>query len=292
MYLNGGMRMRITFLGTAAATACPLVFCRCRVCRQAWQRGGKDMRRRSSVLIGEDLLIDLGPDVMSAAFACGVDVSRVQLLLQTHAHSDHFDAGHLITRIADYATEEPLMLTVCASPETLQHMSDRLDREEPGATLLEPGWQERMHLQVHPMRHGDVLEIGGRRITAIGSNHDPWDGSLLYAVEEGEYAFLYATDTMRLTEDAWRLFRERQLCFDAVAIDHTYGPGTPGGGHLCADEAAEEIARMRAEGVLKSGGRALATHISHEGMPLHAELTEFARSHGYEVAWDGMTLEL
>ena len=125
--------MRITFLGTAAATACPLVFCRCRACQSAWALGGRDMRRRSSVLIGDDLLIDLGPDLMSAAFAFGVDVSRVRWWLQTHSHSDHFDAGHLITRIADYATEATLPLEVCASPETLTHMSERLAREEWGA---------------------------------------------------------------------------------------------------------------------------------------------------------------
>ena len=284
--------MKITFLGTAAATACPLVFCRCAACRAAWTKGGKDLRRRSSALIGEDLLIDLGPDLMSAAFAHGIDVSRVRFWLQTHSHSDHFDAGHLITRISEYATQGVLPLDVCASSETLKHMSERLAREEDGATLLGTEWQARLNLRAHPMRHGDAVELGGRRITAIESNHDPADGSLLYAVEEGGCAFLYATDTMHLTDAAWALFRERKLRFDAVAIDHTYGPGTPGGGHLCADEAAEEIARMRAEGVLKSGGRALATHISHEGMPLHDELSRFAAAHGYEVAWDGMTLEI
>ena len=104
--------MRVTFLGTGAATACPLVFCRCPVCRAGWERGGKDLRRRSSALIGEDTLIDLGPDIMSAAFAFGVDIGQVRYCLQTHAHSDHFDAGHLITRMADYATADPLPLTV------------------------------------------------------------------------------------------------------------------------------------------------------------------------------------
>lgn len=284
--------MKITFLGTAAATACPLVFCRCRACRSAWERGGRDLRRRSSVLIGDDLLIDLGPDLMSSAFAFGVDVSRVRCWLQTHSHSDHFDAGHLITRIADYATVAPLPLDVCASKETLLHMSERLAREEEGATLLTEAWQARLGLAVHPLCHGEQIVLGGRRITAVESNHDPRDGSLLWVIEEGERALFYATDTMRLTDAAWRLFQERGMRFDVVILDHTYGPGTPGGGHLCADEVAEEVARMRAEGVLKPNGRALATHISHEGMPLHAELSAFAEKHGYEVAWDGMVVEV
>lgn len=284
--------MKITFLGTAAATACPLVFCRCDACRYAWQHGGKDMRRRSSVLIDDELLIDLGPDLMSAAFALGADVSRIRYWLQTHSHSDHFDAGHLITRMPDYAVQDTLPLTLCASPETIAHMSERLAREEYGATLMTPEWQTRLNLTVRAMQHGDTIELSGRRITAIQSNHDPRDGSLLWVVEQGDTAFLYATDTMAFTDEAMALFRDRAFRFDAVAIDHTYGPGTPGGGHLCADEVVREIARLRDAGCLKPGCRVLATHISHEGMPLHEELNAFAAAHGYEVAWDGLTLEL
>jgi len=284
--------MKITFFGTAAATACPLVFCRCPACQTVWKRGGKDFRRRSSVLIGDDLLIDLGPDVMSAAFAFGADISRVRYLLQTHSHSDHFDAGHLITRIADYAATDTLPLELCASPETLRHMSERLACEEDGATLLTPEWQERLNLTVRPVRHGDVLALGTRRITAVGSNHDPGDGSLLWVIEEDGASFLYATDTMKFTDEAVELFRSRGFRFHAVAIDHTYGSGTPGGGHLCADEVIGEIGRLRTAGVLDPSCRILATHISHEGMPLHDELSEFASAHGYEIAWDGMTVEL
>ena len=284
--------MKITFLGTAAATACPLVFCRCRVCRLAWRMGGPDLRRRSSALIGEDLLIDLGPDLMSSAFAFGTDVSKIRAVLQTHAHSDHFDAGHLITRLQDYATEDPLPLEICASPETLRHMSDALALEEPGADLLSEDWQARLRLSVRPLRHGDAFRLGNRRITAVESNHDPLDGSLIYIVEENGCAFFYATDTMKLTDRAWSLFRERGFAFDIVAIDATYGPGTRGGGHLSVDQAADEIARMRAEGVLKQGGRAFVTHISHEGMPPHAELDRYARAHGLEAAWDGLSLEI
>ena len=289
---KGGKRVKVTFLGTAAATACPLVFCRCPVCRLAWRTGGPDFRRRSSALIGEDLLIDLGPDLMSSAFAFGTDVSQIRFLLQTHSHSDHFDAGHLITRLPDYATEEPLPMAVCASPETLRHMSDALAREEPGADLLAEDWQARLRLSVHPLRHGDTVLLGNRRITAVESNHDPLDGSLLYVVEEDGRTFFYATDTMRLTDRAWALFRERGFAFDAVAIDATYGPGTRGGGHLSADQAAEEIARMRMEGALRPGGRAFATHISHEGMPPHAEFERYAHAHGFEAAWDGLALEI
>lgn len=284
--------MKITFLGTAAATACPLVFCRCATCQQAWLRGGKDKRRRSSVLIDDDLLIDLGPDLMSAAFDFGVDVSRIRYWLQTHAHSDHFDAGHLITRIPDYAAVDTRPLDLCASPETLLHMSEHLAREEYGATLLTPEWQKRLNVIPHSMRHGDMIELGGRRITAVESSHDPRDGSLLWVIEDAESTFLYATDTMQFTDNALTLFRARGFRFGAMAIDHTYGPGTPGGGHLCADEVISEIERLHTAGVLNPTCRIFATHISHEGMPLYDELSAFAAAHGYEIAWDGLSVTL
>lgn len=134
--------------------------------------------------------------------------------------------------------------------------------------------------------------LGDRRITAVESNHDPADSSLLWAIEAGAQAFLYATDTMQFTENALALFQVRGFRFDAIAIDHTYGPGTPGDGHLCADEVIEEISKLRALGVLKPACRILATHISHEGMPLHDDLSAFAAAHGYEIAWDGMRLTL
>jgi phosphoribosyl 1,2-cyclic phosphate phosphodiesterase len=47
---------------------------------------------------------------------------------------------------------------------------------------------------------------------------------------------------------------------------------------------------MRAEGVLRPNGRVFATHIAHEGNPAHPDLAAFAKHHGYEVAYDGLTL--
>ena len=282
--------MKVTFLGTAAATACPLVFCSCPMCAAGWNRQGKDFRRRSSALIGEDTIIDLGPDVMTAAFDFGMDIRKIRYWLQTHAHSDHFDAGHLITRWADYASEGIQPLDLVASRETIRHMSERLSLEEPGASLEKAEWLEKLKIRVHPVRHGEMVRLGNRHITAVESMHDPRDGSLLYVIEEEKKAVLYATDTLQFTDKAMDLLKKFRL--DAVAIDHTYGPGINGGGHLNADQAAEEISRLRHEGILKPAGHAYATHISHEGMPPHEELTVFARAHGYEIAWDGLCIIL
>jgi hypothetical protein len=79
--------------------------------------------------------------------------------------------------------------------------------------------------------------------------------------------------------------------FDLVVLDHTYGPEQPGSdNHLSAHQVSEHTKRLREEGILKDNGRVFATHIAHEGNPVHAELVEFASQHGYEVAYDGLRI--
>jgi phosphoribosyl 1,2-cyclic phosphate phosphodiesterase len=47
---------------------------------------------------------------------------------------------------------------------------------------------------------------------------------------------------------------------------------------------------MREEDLLTDQARAFATHIAHEGNPVHPELVGFAARHGYEIAYDGLTV--
>jgi phosphoribosyl 1,2-cyclic phosphate phosphodiesterase len=49
---------------------------------------------------------------------------------------------------------------------------------------------------------------------------------------------------------------------------------------------------MRDEKLLKENARILATHISHEGNPIHSEMVEYGKKYGYEIAYDGLVIEL
>ena len=107
--------MNIKVLGTAAATSFPLPFCKCEVCNSARVNGSKDFRRRSSIIINEELLVDMGPDCVTSSFLYGVDISKVKYLLQTHSHADHFDAGIFVTRHKEYATKNSTHLSIICS---------------------------------------------------------------------------------------------------------------------------------------------------------------------------------
>ena len=56
--------------------------------------------------------------------------------------------------------------------------------------------------------------------------------------------------------------------------------------------AAEYTARLRLEGLLTPDGRVFATHIAHAGNPPHPQLAVYAAGHGYDVAYDGLSVLL
>ena len=112
--------MIVTFLGTAAANAFPEAFCKCKNCEQARLLGGFSLRKRSAILVNDDLLIDLNPDIMAASQTHGCSLTNVCYCLQTHPHADHLDLSHLLSRSPEYGTVGTPILNFFASAETLQ----------------------------------------------------------------------------------------------------------------------------------------------------------------------------
>ena len=72
--------MKIKFLGTGAADWC-----------QALEEGKELMRKRSSAIIDGVLLIDPGPDTLTALGEYCIDKSNIRYVLNTHDHDDHMD---------------------------------------------------------------------------------------------------------------------------------------------------------------------------------------------------------
>lgn len=282
--------MTVTFLGTAAANAYPEAFCRCENCERARSLGGPSLRKRSAALINDDLLIDLGPDIMTASNQHGRPLTGVRYCLQTHAHADHLDPSHFLSRSPGYGVVGAPRLHFYASPGTLQWTAQLLERDCAPLSFLDLEVGECLNLQVHPIEAFQTIVFGRYRVTAFPANHDPAVEPLLYAVETEGRSIFYGVDTANLAEEAWRGMHQRRMRLDLVILDHTYGPDESGSDHLSAHQVIEQVARMREEGLLAPGARALATHIAHEGNPVHPELAAFAARHGYEIAYDGLTV--
>ena len=122
--------MKIIVLGTSAATSMPLVFCNCIVCKQSRKLGGKNIRKRSSIVINDELLIDLGPDSINACNMYGIDAGKIRYLLQTHSHSDHFDSKH------DQRVEA-LNYIISCNDKSIFYGTDMLEISEEAWKLIE-----------------------------------------------------------------------------------------------------------------------------------------------------------
>lgn len=283
--------MQIAFLGTAAANAYPEAFCSCENCEKARLVGGKSLRKRSAALINNDLLIDLGPDIMAASQAHKVPLTKVRFCLQTYPYADHLDLSHLLSRSPGFGVVGAPRLHFYASSATLKRADETFKRNLAGYDLFDPEAEEELNLKIHQVEPLQPFTVGAYRMLAFPANHAPGSGALLYAIERDGRNIFYGTDTAILFEETWQAFPQYKMRFDLVVLDHTYGPKQPGSdNHLSARQVSEHTKRLREEGILKDNGRVFATHIAHEGNPGHAELVEFASQHGYKVAYDGLRI--
>jgi phosphoribosyl 1,2-cyclic phosphodiesterase len=285
-------QMNVTFLGTAAANAFPEAFCKCRNCVQARTLGGPSLRKRSAALINDDLLIDLGPDIMAASHMHGCSLDQVRYCLQTHPHADHLDLSHLLSRSPAYGVVGAPVLDFYASRETVERAAETFERDLAGYSLLSPEAEKYLNFKIRQIQPLESFTMGPYSIMAFPANHAPGMGAMLYAIEADGCAVFYGTDTATLFEQTWQAFRRYKMRFDVVILDHTYGPEQPGRDHLSAHQVIEHANRMRSEGVLGPSGRIFATHIAHEGNSAHTDLSAFAKHHGYEVAYDGLVLTI
>jgi len=287
--------VKIKFLGTGAAAACPLPFCNCEMCAESRQTGGKDFRKRSSILINDDLLIDMGPDFMSASFVHGVDTTKIRYWLQTHSHSDHFDGGHfLISRIAEYAAKNVNPLCLYASANCIQNMSKMLGRQWKDANLYETRWLDRLNLKVAEVKHGEEFSCGSYVITALSTHHDTNDGSFLYLINDHSRKLFYGLDAdeMTLKGKTMDYFADNHIYLDVVVLDHTFGYGINLDAHLNANQVIETINEMKKRNIIDKDTKIFASHISHEGNLKHDEFVLFANKYGYDVAFDGLEIDI
>lgn len=208
---------------------------------------------------------------------------------QTHPPADQMDLSHLLYRSPGFGVVGAPRLHFYASTATLERADQTFKRDLGPFGLLDPQAEEELNLRLHRVEPLQPLMVGPYRVIAFPAHHAPRPGALLYSVAGGGGSLFYGVDTAVLLDETWQAFDQSGMRFDLVVLDHTYGPDEPGGDHLSAHELIERTRRLRREGLLKKSGPVFATHIAHEGNPVHPELVTFASQNGYEVAYDGLT---
>ncbi len=223
--------MRIRFLGTTAADGYPNPFCACGNCCRAREAGGKSPRRRSALLINDDLLIDLGPDVISATQAQRIELTRLRYCLQTHEHHLH-PALFLAHSPATDVPDAPRLHFYAAEP-----VLEQIRRTPSKAGLrIAAGLSDALNLTLHAIEPFQPFDVGPYRVIPLRAAHDSAIAPLLYLIEQDERCLFYATDTGPLPEETWEALRRWAGRLDLVIVDHTFGLEAATARHLNSEQ--------------------------------------------------------
>lgn len=270
--------MKITFLGTAAAEGIPFPFCGCPTCGHAREYRGRNVRRRQSILINDDLLVDLGPDLYASCADLGLSLTGLRYALVTHGHPDHFQTINLAFRAKGFRLRTALPpLTLVASPAVLAAW-DRSGGKDDSAELVRV-----------PVLPNERLFAPPYRIHSIEATHI--EEAMNYAIDDGRRKLLYASDTGLYREHVWDTVKGHR--FDAVIMECTLGNRANGTTHMSVRDMKIMLDRMRQLGCIDEATPVIATHFSHQQVEPHEPLARMLLEEaGVRCAFDGMVLEL
>lgn len=276
--------MKLQYLGTAAAECWPAIFCECPACLEAARRGGRNIRHRSGAIVNDRVLIDLSADLYAMKLRLGLNLSRVRHVLITHAHSDHFYRETLENYLPGYAHiahHGPLHLYGSAHTRAFFEEYAHSDACEPLGD----------HVVFHEVAPFERFRADTLCVTAYPAVHG-CPGSLFYRIEEEGRSLLYAHDTGLWGEEVWaHLASEGRL--SAVSLDCTFGPThSDYTGHMGFSQNLQVKERMERSGLVQPGARFICHHFSHNGGMLHEEMCARMNPEGFDIAYDGMTVEI
>lgn len=271
--------MKITFLGTAAAEGIPAPFCDCATCNHARQHKGRNVRKRQTLLVNDDLLIDIGPDLFASCGMLGISLVGLKYLLVTHSHGDHFYAHNLEMRLKGFrlANELP-QLTMVAGPSVLALW---------GTSGVS---DQAAELKRIPFLFGRSVELPPYSVRAIEASHIFNIGDAMnYIIDDGRTKLLFASDTGMYQDHVWKDLEGSGL--DVVVMEATLGTHESGKAHLSFKDFGRMTEKMREIGAITDQTRIFATHFSHQGVGPHDEIEAVLRDMGVVCAYDGLTVE-
>lgn len=287
--------MKLTFLGTGAGETYPGYWCECPHCTYARKHRGKNLRTNSSMVIDEELLIDIGPSCFDNAARFGVNLSKIKTLLVTHPHEDHLYPQHLRWRNTD---ESLLPLTYV---EKMRHGGPRFT-DIPQLNIYGNSFvmetlrkslddMEELKINLHEIKEGKEEKTDGYRILPVRGNHGSQQGfSHSYIIQKDEKTLLYALDSGSYDEDQFALIQEYQ--YDAVIMEGTTGLNEQYGGHMCLVNNIRIRERLKENKCLRENSRFLLTHLSPHWCPPHDWYESIVASEGLELAYDGLQIEI
>ena len=278
--------MKVFFLGTGAAEGFPGIFSNSPLSKEARRRGGKDLRTRSTILINDTIKIDLPPDTLYHLHKYPqVELARLEHLLFTHSHDDHFAIRELQYLSPNFAPDrletvgnKPLFIH--ATPHLLKKIEEETEH-----------FFEKAPLAYCPFLPFEEFHLGDVAVTPIVANHRLDELCVNFLITQNGKALLYGSDTGWYKEETWEFLATKKI--DAVILE--CGKGISDNayeGHLNLSEVAAMRKKLLLMQTIQGDSPVFITHLCHRGGLLHDEYVERCTPLGITVAYDGLEFSL
>jgi pyrroloquinoline quinone biosynthesis protein B len=300
--------MIVTVLGSGANGGVPQWDCCCPNCTRARLDPGLT-RTRSSVTVsldgGRHILLDATPDLKFQLERVGLvprqdeavngRESRIDSVLITHGHGDH------TVGIAEFSTGKSFEIPVYGPADLIEFLFG--DSGE-GSYFGNLGRLARNYVVPYALVEGEELELlGGLRVVSFEVDHTDRlpDGSCFpsrtygYELEADGMRFIYTPDIGTISdelivrlEDADLFILDATFYWDDELVRISGLPKTSYElGHVPVEDSIDTLSDV---GV----GMVVYTHLNHTNPLLDPDQPMAARLRdaGFEVAYDGMVIEL
>lgn len=284
--------MIIKYLGTAAAEGIPSVFCDCINCREARKKKGRFIRTRSQAILDNKLLVDFNADTYMHSLLHDIDLSKIGNVVITHVHEDHYYPAELLNRQIGFChgmKSETLVL----------HGSQDIEEYALGIfnTCISDNpnrLREQKRVGFDYIKPYETRVIDGFNVTALPATHGT-PHPYIYIFEKDGKTLLYFNDSGYLTEETMLFLKEKNIKFDMVSYDCTWGKNDAGGSvrsHMGVPNNVEARRRFIENGNYKDSTISVITHFSHNIPGVgYDDMLKVASDNGFLLAYDGMEIE-
>ena len=278
-------KMKIKYLGTAAAEAVPAPFCECEVCENARAKKGRNIRSRSQAMVDDSLMLDFCGDTFMHTLQHNIKLCYIDAFLITHNHYDHLYPEELFC-IGEWASHMKVK-----KPLVFYGTKPTMDKILERAFMPEKLLQEKA-MELREIKPFEPFFINNYKVTALKADHGGDIQAVFYMIEKDGKALLYAHDTGLFPQETLEYLKSVDVCFDLVSYDCTNGlldwdnrshMGITG--NRIIKKALLDMGRVNEKTIH------VVNHFSHNGLAGYDELKPIAEKDGFIVSYDGLELE-
>jgi ribonuclease BN (tRNA processing enzyme) len=217
------------------------------------------------------LLVDCGASSLVALKARGLDHGRVDGIILSHLHGDHFGGLPFLLLDAQFLSRRERPLLIAGPPGTRARLDALLEVFFPSSTANK--W--RFPWSVMEIEPGRPAEVLGHAVTTTTVVHPSGAPSTAVRLSDGHALFAYSGDT------EWTEALLPVAAGAGLFIIECYGYSGRIAGHVSWEILKPRLPDLRAKRVM----------ITHMNPTMLAHLDEI-RAAGVEVAEDGKVIEL